>query len=313
MGSKISRRILVRVAGAAGLAVAAKSVYDQAPIFWRQWANDWKRRVPPPPRRPDVGSWGDRGLHIAWLGHATMLIRIDGFTILTDPVFSRRAGIHLGPVTIGVKRLVDPALTPDKLPPVDLVLVSHAHMDHLDIPSLRRMENPHTDLVTAHATGDLMRPERYRSFRELRWGQTAQAGPVSIRAIEVNHWGARVRTDIWRGYNGYIIESGRYRILFAGDTADTTLFRQLRSRRPFDVAMMPIGAYNPWIRFHCTPEAAWRMGNEAGAERVIPIHHQTFRLSNEPPLEPIERFREAVGREIGRVPLDGVGQEMHLA
>ena len=122
-----------------------------------------------------------------------------------------------------------------------------------------------------------------------------------------------MRTDTYRGYNGYMIEVGRYRILFAGDTADTNSFRALRSSRPVDLAIMPIGAYNPWIYYHCTPEQAWRMGNEAGAEFFIPVHHQTFQLSREPFSEPIERFEQAANGHTDRVALTRIGQEFHLA
>jgi L-ascorbate metabolism protein UlaG (beta-lactamase superfamily) len=122
-----------------------------------------------------------------------------------------------------------------------------------------------------------------------------------------------MRTDTYRGYNGYLIEAGRYRILFGGDTAATTAFRGLRTFRPVDLAVMPIGAYNPWIHYHCTPEQAWRMGNDAGAELFIPVHHQTFQLSREPFQEPIERFQEAAGGHPDRVAVTRIGQEAHLS
>jgi L-ascorbate metabolism protein UlaG (beta-lactamase superfamily) len=133
-----------------------------------------------------------------------------------------------------------------------------------------------------------------------------------VRAVEVNHWGARLRTDTYRGYNGYVIECGRHRVLFAGDTALTHCFRRLRSSRPYDLTIMPIGAYNPWIRYHCTPEEAWRMGNEAGSEFFLPVHHQTFALGREPLLEPIERFHGAAGREHRRIALRNIGEEFRL-
>jgi L-ascorbate metabolism protein UlaG (beta-lactamase superfamily) len=254
------------------------------------------------------------GLHAAWLGHTTVLMKIDGFTILTDPVFSDRAGINIiGPVTLGIKRLVAPALELAQLPHVDLILLSHAHMDHFDIPSLRSLEDKRTAVITATATSDLLRVNSYKHVQELRWDERARAGAAAIRAFQVNHWGARLRTDTYRGYNGYTIEVGRYRVLFAGDTANTDLFRNLKSSKNFDLAIVPIGAYNPWIHYHCTPEQAWRMGSEAGAELFLPVHHQTFSLSREPRLEPIERFQRAAGRNPDRVVVHKVGQEFRLA
>src|SRR5207244_12516720 len=105
----------------------------------------------------------------------------------------------------------------------------------------------------------------------------------------------------------------RSRILISGDTPLTPPVRALRASRPVDLAIMPIGAYNPWIHYHCTPEQAWQMGNDAGAERFIPVHHQTFQLSREPLLEPIERFYAAAGSSPERVATARVGQEFSLS
>ena len=99
------------------------------------------RSIGPPPARPQPQRWPGRGLQAAWLGHSTVLCSFDGFTVLTDPIFSDRAGLGVGPFTLGVKRLVAPALTLRQLPKIDLVLLSHAHMDHFDLPSLGWLEN----------------------------------------------------------------------------------------------------------------------------------------------------------------------------
>ena len=122
-----------------------------------------------------------------------------------------------------------------------------------------------------------------------------------------------MRSDTYRGYNGYTIEVGRYRVLFGGDTAMTTSFRGLKSSRPFHLAIMPVGAYNPWIHYHCTPEQAWQMANDAGCEFFLPVHHQTFKLSREPYREPIERVHGAAGARTDRVALDRIGQEFLVA
>ena len=242
-----------------------------------------------------------------------MLLKIDGTIILTDPVFSARVGIHLGGgATVGLKRLVTPALSLEQLPSIDLVLLSHAHFDHFDRPSLRKLESRGTAVVTASKTADLLRPGRYRSVHELGWGDRAWVGPLEIRAFPVNHWGARMRTDTYRGFNGYTIEAGRFRVLFGGDTAMTTSFRRLKSSRPHDLAIMPVGAYDPWIRYHCTPEQSWQMAGDAGVEFFLPVHHQTFALSREPYLEPIERVNSAAGRNPDRVGWQRIGQEFRL-
>jgi len=289
----------------------ARFAYGAAPAFFRRVRQDLKRPVAPAPRNPHIAGWSRQGLHAAWVGHSTVLLSIDGFTILTDPVFSTRIGVRLGPVTVGLKRLVAPAAALKTIPRPDLILLSHAHMDHFDVPTLRRLEHRETAVVTAANTSDLLRVLRYGSVRELKWNETARVGPATIRAIEVNHWGARMRSDTHRSYNGYLIEAGRFRVLFAGDTAYTDSFQSVRSSRPVDLAIMPIGAYDPWIRVHCNPEQALAMANHAGAEFVLPVHHRTFELSSEPLHEPLERLLAAAGSSEDRVCVRDFGQEFH--
>ncbi len=290
----------------------ADFVIQAGPMFWRRLSEDRKRPVKPSPRVPRLNAWSHEGIHVAWIGHSTVLIRLGDFTILTDPVFSTRIGIGIGPFVLGMKRLVQPAVALAEVGVPDLILLSHAHMDHLDRPTLRKLENPRTTVITAASTSDLLRVKRYGAVHELRWGETQRVGPAQVRAFEVKHWGARTRTDVHRGYNGYLIEAGRYRILFGGDTAYTTAFRKLRSSRPIDLAIMPIGAYDPWIHAHCNPEQALAMANDAGAEAILPVHHRTFKLSSEPYNEPIERLLLAAGSADDRIPVREIGDEFHL-
>jgi L-ascorbate metabolism protein UlaG (beta-lactamase superfamily) len=275
-------------------------------------SKEYKRDILPAPNRPHPKTWPDYGLHAAWLGHTSVILKLDGFTIITDPVFSARIGLNFGPLTLGMKRLIDVAAIIPDLPHIDLILLSHAHMDHFDLPSLRKLENRQTHVVTADRTADLLRVKRYAHVHELRWTQTAKVGPARITAFEVAHWGARMRSDVYRGYNAYLVEVGRHRLVFGGDTAYTTSFNRLRSSQPVHLAIMPIGAYDPWIRVHCNPEQAWTMANDAGAEFVLPVHHQTFQLSREPHFEPIERLMAAAGATPGRVCIQEIGEEFHL-
>ena len=186
-------------------------------------------------------------------------------------------------------------------------------MDHFDLPSLRSLENGKTRVVTASQTSDLLRVKRYSQVQEVGWGQRVQMGAASISAFQVAHWGARMRSDTYRGFNGYVIEVGRHRILFGGDTAYTDEFKKIKTSQAVDLAIMPIGAYDPWIRVHCNPEQAWEMSNHAGSEFVLPVHHQTFQLSREPYLEPIERILSAAGSHPDRIALQKIGEEFHLA
>jgi L-ascorbate metabolism protein UlaG (beta-lactamase superfamily) len=290
----------------------ARFLRRAAPAFFRELSKEYKRDSVPAPKRPQPNAWPDEGLQAAWLGHTTVLLKLDGFTILTDPVFSTRIGINLGPLTFGIKRLVEVAAPIVELPRIDLVLLSHAHMDHFDLPSLRELESPEAHVVTAHKTSELLRAQRYATVHELLWNQTAQIGPAKVTAFEVLHWGARMRSDVFRGYNGYLVEVGRHRVIFGGDTAYTDAFRQLRSSEPVELAIMPIGAYDPWIRVHCNPEQAWAMANDAGAEFVLPVHHRTFQLSREPRNEPIDRLLSAAGSSPDRVCVKEIGEEFHL-
>jgi len=300
------------IGGSAGIISLGTFLYRAAPAFWNQYFREMARPIVPSPHKPRLDLWPDKGLHATWLGHSTVVIKVDGLTIVTDPVFSDRVGLGLGPLTLGLKRLVAPAARGSALPVIDLILLSHAHMDHFDRPSLRALENQGTTVITASQTADLLRRHKYKKVHELGWGEQARVGSATVRAFEVNHWGARVRTDTYRGFNGYLIETDRHRIVFGGDTAFTTTFRQVRGSRPADLAIMPIGAYNPWIRYHCNPEQAWSMAEQANVEFVLPVHHQTFQLSREPYREPIERIMDAAGSHPNRVCVHEIGQEFHI-
>jgi L-ascorbate metabolism protein UlaG (beta-lactamase superfamily) len=254
-------------------------------------------------------------LTAAWLGHSTVLLNFFGITILTDPVLFPRIGIRLPFLTIGPKRLTHPALTFRELPPIDLVLLSHAHFDHLDTRTLHRF-GKRTQVVTAPRTRDLLRWTRLRQITELGWNETravqTAAGDLVVKAFRVQHWGARLQYDDYRGYNGYVMERHGRRVIFAGDTALTNSFAGLRDDRPCDLAIMGIGAYEPWIRSHCTPEEAVAMADDAGARFILPVHHQTFKLSFEPFREPIERFTAALQDEPERIAVRAIGETFVL-
>jgi len=279
--------------------------------FLRQRFDEIGRDIPPAPHKPTPATWSDNAVTLAWLGHATVLINFYGVRILTDPTLYPRIGVDLGLGTLGPMRLVGCALSPEELPEVDLVLVSHAHFDHLDTPSLGSVRGKPVAVMASDIV-DLLPRRRYSSVRELRWNEAATAttprGDVLVRSIEVKHWGARIRRDTWRGYTGWIVEREGRRLLIGGDTAVTPAFKNHRRFGPFDAAVMPIGAYNPWIYNHCTPEQAVAMADAAGARLIVPVHHQSFRLSNEPFLEPIERIQDALAQEHDRLGLKEIGQ-----
>ena len=271
------------------------------------------RAVRAPRFVPTPQSWDPQGITAAWLGHSTVLVNFYGLHLLTDPALFRRIGADTCFGTVGVKRLVAPALRPWQLPPIDLVLLSHAHMDHFDKATLRCLPGA-PQVVTAHDTAELLPRNRRRKATALSWGGkariTTRKGEVRVRAFEVKHWGARWRYDSHRGYNGYVLEREGKRLLFGGDTAWSSSFRGLRRRGPFELAIMPIGAYQPWVCSHCTPEQAVRMANDAGAKYLLPIHFKTFPLGREGSLEPAQRLQAAIEPE--RIALRDVGQTFRL-
>jgi len=279
--------------------------------LWREWTIESLRPIAPAFAKPEPLKWSDAKITTAWIGHATVLINFFGIKILTDPVLFPRIGIRLPGFTIGPKRLTAPALEFHELPKIDIVLLSHAHFDHFDLRTLHCFDE-NTSVITAPETRDLLRWTRLRDITELRWRERKSlktaAGDVNILAFPVKHWGARKQRDMHRGYNGYLLERNGRRILFAGDTALTNSFADLRQDGRIDLAIMSIAAYNPWIRSHCTPEQAIEMANAAGAQFIIPVHHQTFRLSFEPLREPIERFKAALKDTPARIALREIGE-----
>jgi L-ascorbate metabolism protein UlaG (beta-lactamase superfamily) len=284
--------------------------------LWREWTIESWRPIAPAFAKPEPWKWNDAQVTAAWIGHATVLINLFGIKILTDPVLFSRIGIRLPGLTIGPKRLTAPALQFHELPRIDLILLSHAHFDHLDLRTLHRFDE-NTRVITAPNTADLLRWTRLRDITELRWGETKvldvagqTKGNIAISAFEVKHWGARTQRDTHRGYNGYLIERNGRRILFAGDTAMMDGFAKLQ--HPIDLAIMSIGAYNPWIYSHCTPEQAVEMATAAGAQSIMPVHHQTFRLSFEPLREPIERFQAILSNTPERIALREIGETFVL-
>lgn len=315
-----NRRAFLRVlAGGAGLAGAATwwvaASQRRAARWARRLVQEAQRPIAPAPVTPAPRNWSDNEITLCWLGHATVLLNFYGVRILTDPALGSRVGISLGLGTLGPKRYVAPALKFRDLPPLDLVLLSHAHMDHMDLPTLRQFGARPTT-VTASDTADILSGTGLKRVKELRWNDRSTfrfpQGELSVEAVEVKHWGQRWPSDRPRGYNGYVLRREGRAVLFAGDTAKTPLFAGLRPRGPFEVAIMPIGAYRPWIWNHCTPEEAFEMADAAGARYIAPVHHQTFQLSDEPMTEPIERLQNAMASEPARLALRRIGETFVL-
>jgi L-ascorbate metabolism protein UlaG (beta-lactamase superfamily) len=287
---------------------------------WEMIAHD--EPILPSPCTPDPSSWDTSTITAAWIGHSTVLLNLFGTTIVTDPVLSERIGLDVaGLFTIGPQRLVSPALTFEQLPPIDLILLSHAHMDHLDTPTLRKFSRT-TPVVIAKNTFDVIEGLGFEAIYEMDWADWTQVGDVRIDALEVKHFGWRYPWEKdrsrghWNGrsYNAYLISKNGGRILFAGDTAYHQKFKALKERDlSIDLAILPIGAYDPWIHNHANPEQALEMADHMGAHSVMPIHWRTFIQSEEPTLEPIQRLKRAAADQPDRIAIDDIGQTWSLA
>jgi len=304
------------LAATTGTAAWASLSESWAARFIRGRIAEIGQDVPSAAFTPTPATWNANAITLAWLGHASVLVDFYGLRILTDPTFFNRIGMSVGVGTLGPLRLSACALAPGAVPHVDLVLVTHAHFDHLDTPSLAAVPGKPV-VVMAHGTSDLLPRRDTAGIHELRWDETVRVrtprGEALVRAIEVRHWGARVQRDTWRGYTGFIVEREGRRLILGGDTAETPAFRAHRRHGPFDAAVMPIGAYNPWLSNHCTPEQAVQMADAAGARLFVPIHHLSFKLSREPVNEPLERVEAMLAKEHDRLALRAIGETAILS
>lgn len=265
----------------------------------------------PAPATPRVPAGGD-DLRITWIGQATFLVQLPGLTLLTDPVFSDRAS----PVQwAGPKRFSPPGLALDDLPDVDAVLLSHDHYDHLDAPSVGRLHERFgaglTWFVPLRFAAWLAR-RGIENVVELDWWDehrlTGPDGVATLRALPARHWTRRrlfdARKRLWCSWD--VRAAGRS-VYFGGDSAYCPGFVEIGERAgPFDVALLPVGAYEPrWFMksSHMNPEEAVQACRDVRAAAMIGMHWGTFRLTDEPPLEPPRRTRRAWA-DLGLDPAD---------
>jgi len=244
------------------------------------------------------------GLAVSWLGHGSVVVGLDDTIVAVDPVLSDRIGPRVGKRTVGLRRLAPPPLGPDSLKGVDLVLITHAHFDHLDRPTLVELADQRTTVIVPKRCKRLI-PKGFCRVIELGAGESYRQGEATVWAVQPRHWGARTWLDRRRGACSYCIERAGRRVLFAGDTADTNTFDGMSG---LDLAVFGIGAYDPWEHMHATPEQAWRMFQASGARYLLPVHHSTFPLSDEPIDEPMKRLLMAAGEERDRVIIARLGE-----
>lgn len=230
---------------------------------------------------------------VTWIGHASFLIQAGGKNILIDPNWAKWLKV--------VKRIRHPGIALHDLPAIDLVLVTHAHFDHLDRKTLRDVASDQP-IVVPFEVGNLVHNLGFRSVHELHYWQTYEHPPLRISLTPCHHWGARFLHDSHRGFGGFILECNGRTLYHCGDTAYFEGFKEIGSRFDIDVALLPIGAYDPpsGREVHMNPEEAVQAFIDLRAKKLVPMHYGTFRLSYEPPDEPpIRLMARAREHEIG--------------
>ncbi len=308
------RRVLRALAASLGLASALLSGCAVLPIATRNLASlgHTPARVPHKiahPLRPDAR------LAVLWVGHATALVQIDDKLVLTDPVFTDT----VGQVS---RRLVEPGLLPSALPPVDAVLISHMHPDHLSLGSLELIAPKVRHLAMPRGGLTYLTDFVFDAFELGTWESWEREG-LRITAVPVKHVGFRYGIDeAWMhdAFTGYVVDYHGLRVYFGGDTAyDDRAFIETGRRFPgADLALLPVGPAEPrefMRRTHIGPEEAVQVFLDLGARRVVPIHRDTFVNSNDDPGVALGRFlAEAKARNLpeGSVQVVGFGEQRVL-
>jgi N-acyl-phosphatidylethanolamine-hydrolysing phospholipase D len=270
------------------------------PFFARRVAGFLRDAEGAPETVPDAAAELERHSEatVTWIGHASVLVRHDGVRYLTDPAWSDRAG-PFG--RFGARRFVPPAFPLAALPPVDFVVISHNHYDHLDLEALRELHRlqPEVRFFVPLGNGALLRGAGIDGVSELDWGETARVGDVSVHCVPSRHWSARSLFDeneaLW---SSWAVLGPTRRVYFAGDTGIFPGFGAIGRRLgPFHLAALPIGAYEPVEMMqpvHLNPEEAVDAARALRAERTLGIHWGTYDLTDEPLGEPPLRFRAAL-------------------
>jgi L-ascorbate metabolism protein UlaG (beta-lactamase superfamily) len=245
--------------------------------------------------KPKLALNGEMG--VTFIGHSSFFLQLGGSNVVIDPNFARWLFV--------LKRLRKPGVRVQDLPPIDVVLVTHAHFDHLHRPSLRaiaqhtrRQSGKGPVIVVPHHVFDLVSDLGFSDVLELDWWNTYRHGALTVTHVPSRHWGARVLRDAYRGYGGYVLRVGKHSVYHAGDTAYFPGFREIGRRLAPKVALLPIGAYNPpsFRNVHTNPADATRAFMDLHAEWLVPMHYGTFRLSHEPLEEPLKLLEEEARR-----------------
>ena len=242
-------------------------------------------------------------LGVTFIGHSSFLLQVSGRKILVDPVFSKRL--------IVLRRQRRPGTVVEQLPAIDMVLLTHAHMDHLDMSSLRSV------IIVPRGVEDLVERLGFSQVHGLSWWEQIEVQGLKVTMTPCKHWGARMFRDTHRGYGGYVVKGDGQSVYHSGDTAYFDGFREIGARLKPEVVLLPIGAYFPdsYRSVHTSPEEAVRAFVELGAQTMVPMHYGTFRLGREPMEEPVQRL-EAEAIRLGikdQIKILEEGATLHLS
>jgi len=234
--------------------------------------------------------------YIAWIGHATYLIKLGKTTIITDPVFSKNAG----PLIFGPKRFTKPALNLDELPKIDLFLLTHNHYDHQDMRTIKKFPYKNTKVLVPLNLGKYFTKNNYKDVNELDWYDCVVINEnLKVTFLPAVHWSKRSLTDTNKTlWGNFLIEYKNKKILFACDTGYGNIYKELGEKfGPVDLTMINIGAYDfkPMFDksiYHTTPEEALNVAKDLKSKKVLGMHWGTFVLSFEPIMEPPKRLKE---------------------
>ncbi|MCA1035389.1 MBL fold metallo-hydrolase [Bacillus infantis] len=228
-------------------------------------------------------------MSVTWIGHSTFLIQMGGLNMITDPVWALRMGVQ--------KRLTEPGLPITSLPPIDLVLISHGHYDHLDFPSIKNLGGDPAFYVPAGLKG-VFTKRGYKNIHEADWWDSFEAGTLKLTFVPAQHWTRRGLNDTNTSHwGGWIIENpeDEQSVYFAGDTGYFRGFKEIAEKHKLDIVLMPIGAYEPeWFMSvsHINPEDAIKAFLELKGERFIPMHYGAYRLADDTGPEALERLEK---------------------
>ncbi len=237
--------------------------------------------------------------YVAWIGHATFLIKLGETIIITDPVFSKNAG----PLFFGPKRFTEPGLKLNEIPRTDIFLLTHNHYDHQDMKTIMRFPYKDSKVLTPLGLGKYFRINSFKDVNEMDWyDQIIVNNNLNIIFLPSVHWSKRSLTDTNKTlWGSYLIEYKRKKILFACDTGVGKIYKELGEKYgPIDLTFINIGAYNFYpmasikdtSAYHTNPEEALGLAKDLKSKKVIGMHWGTFVLSLEPILEPPLRFKE---------------------